>query len=356
MNISRRSAMKLVLSVGAVASFFGVKSYVENRKGYSLIKEGNLNNYISKGDFSVSGIVSNAPTKSGFLKVDVFGDNGKCVIQQFFDEEDPRILMIRRRSNGGDWSGWGSPVSNNQLRFLDKKIICLGDSITGSFDWPQKLQKQLVGNVSNFGISGTTAADVHGDFGFLSLCKISEAINDGNWVPLKDAAIRIRDGGLGQDYTKTIDGLAGTDWSTVDYVIISFGTNDYGKNVPIGNDDLSQKTFKGSFNYSIEKITKRNPNIQILTSTPLWRIKGIVDGELKDSDSSVNSEGVSLIDYVDSVISTSRSNKIPYIDLYRKSGINKLNYEHFFIDGLHPSEFGTDRISEKISSFILSNY
>ncbi|MCS3605345.1 twin-arginine translocation signal domain-containing protein [Erwinia rhapontici] len=64
MNISRRSAMKLALSVGGVAAFFGAKEYVKHTKKGFLINKGDLNNYISKGNFTVSGDVSNAPTQS----------------------------------------------------------------------------------------------------------------------------------------------------------------------------------------------------------------------------------------------------------------------------------------------------
>lgn len=53
MNISRRSAMKLALSVGGVAAFFGAKEYVKHTKKGFLINKGDLNNYISKGNFTV---------------------------------------------------------------------------------------------------------------------------------------------------------------------------------------------------------------------------------------------------------------------------------------------------------------
>lgn len=350
MNISRRSAMKLALSVGGIASFFGAKEYVKHTKKGFLIKKGDLNNYISKGNFTVFGEVSNAPTQSGLLKVDVFGEHDEYVIQQYFDIDDPRMLLIRRKEKENEWSQWGPLASHNDPLLIGKKIVCLGDSITGSFDWPRKLQKIVGGSVLNLGISGTTAAKVPGDFGILSLCKIAEAIKHGNWDELKEAAERILQSELKEDYTKTILTLSGIDWMNIDFVIISYGTNDYAKSVSLGKDnDISQDTFKGALNYSFEKMITKNPGLQIITSSPLWRMKGIHGTELQDSDTSVNMKNDKLIDFADAVESISHLNKTPWVDLYRNSGINKFNYSHFYIDGLHPSEAGTTRIAEKIA-------
>ncbi|WP_421507290.1 GDSL-type esterase/lipase family protein [Erwinia rhapontici] len=351
MNISRRSAMKLALSVGGVAAFFGAKEYVKHTKKGFLINKGDLNNYISKGNFTVSGDVSNAPTQSGLLKVDVFGEHDEYIIQQYFDLDDPRMLLIRRKDNESEWSQWGPIVSHNERPLITKKIVCLGDSITGSFDWPKKLQKIVGGNVFNLGISGTTAAKIPGDFGMLSLCKIAEAIKTDNWNELKEAADRILKSELKQDYTKIITTLSEMDWMSVDFLIISYGTNDYGKSVSLGTDnDLSQDTFKGALNYSFEKIITKNPGLQIITSSPLWRMKEINGNELQDSDSSVNMKNDKLIDFADAVENISHLNKTPCVDLYRNSGINKFNFNYFYIDGLHPSDAGTTRIAEKIAS------
>lgn len=121
MNISRRTAMKLALSVGAISSFFGAKEYIKHTKKGLLIKQGDLNTYTSKGEFSVSGNISNSPAQSGFLKVDVFGEHDEYVIQQYFDADNPRMLLIRRKEKDSKWSQWGSIVNNNELPFIAKK-------------------------------------------------------------------------------------------------------------------------------------------------------------------------------------------------------------------------------------------
>nr|CDF66404.1 hypothetical protein [Yersinia similis] len=218
------------------------------------------------------------------------------------------------------------------------------------------MQRMLGGSVLNCGISGTTISQNSGEFDYLSLHCLSKSINNGNWDEVKSACERLAAGELRQDYRSTADKLSLIDWNSVNYLILFYGTNDFSNNLPIGNEnDFQIDTLVGAINYSIKKIHSKYPKIKIIFVSPIWRAR-FLDGDDKESDTNPNKKGIFLINYVDSIIKTSLSNKIPCIDMYRTSGINKYNYTSFLSDGIHPTEGGEERIADKIFTGIICSY
>jgi hypothetical protein len=69
-----------------------------------------------------------------------------------------------------------------------------------------------------------------------------------------------------------------------------------------------------------------------------------------------NSEGKTLLDYVDAIKYVAESNCIPVCDMYRTMGWNKYNFSQYFndSDGVHPYK-GFKQIADRMQSFILSN-
>lgn len=354
MPISRRNVMKLILPLTIVGSLFGGKEYIKYKKKKEIIKSGDLNDYVDPAKFMVSGKVANSPTESGWLNVIVSGKDDEYVLQQYFDFNDPSILLVRRKKE--NWSSWKTISNLSSLPKNGSKTVCLGDSITGSSNWPEKMQQRIGGTVLNLGISGTTISKNIGDFYFISLYKIAESINSGDWSEVISAGERLEKEELHLDFRKKILGLSEMDWNSVDYLVLFYGTNDFGKNVQIGNKGSTENnTVIGAMNYSIKMIVTKYPRIKIIFVSPMWRSR-FLDGDGRESDLYPNNNGDYLIQYVDAIIETSLSNKIPCIDMYRGSGINKFNSKTFLDDGLHPTDAGVVRISEKISSSLLSSY
>ena len=143
-----------------------------------------------------------------------------------------------------------------------------------------------------------------------------------------------------------------TEFSDKDLVIIAAGTNDFKLNVPLGDKgesgDISfdDTTFYGAYRKSIEKILSVNPTIRIVLFTPLQRDNSDYDVN------TTNGSGHKLIDYVNAIIEIGEMYGVPIVDLYRNSGITKLNLSQFTTDGLHLSQSGYDRSSNYAAGII----
>lgn len=238
-----------------------------------------------------------------------------------------------------------------------KRIVCLGDSITqggGGWDWPAMLAGLTGANVTNGGFGGCRmGAHSNALFDPFSMYRVAQRIEDGNWAALTAAADTLF-AATGDDRRPAAARLAALDWSTVDYIVISYGTNDFGGEVPIGADsDTTGTTFKGAINTSIARIMATYPRIQILFATPLWRSRVYADGD--DSNVTPNNSGVFLREYVQAIKTRAKAYQIPTTDLYDNSGISILNWTTMMPDGLHPwSVPGVERVATMIAGALSS--
>lgn len=238
-----------------------------------------------------------------------------------------------------------------------KRVVCLGDSITqggGGWDWPAMLAGLTGANVTNGGFGGCRMGQ-HSNalFDPFSMYRVAQRIEDGNWAALTAAADTLF-AATGDDRRPAAARLAALDWSTVDYIVISYGTNDFGGEVPIGADsDTTGTTFKGAINTSIARILATYPRIQILFATPLWRSRVYADGD--DSNVTPNNSGVFLREYVQAIKTRAKAYQIPVTDLYDNSGISILNWTTMMPDGLHPwSVPGVERVATMIAGALSS--
>lgn len=238
-----------------------------------------------------------------------------------------------------------------------KRVVCLGDSITqggGGWDWPAMLAGLTGATVTNGGFGGCRMG-VHSNalFDPFSMYRVAQRIEDGNWAAMTAAADTLF-AATGDDRRPAAARLAALDWSTVDYIVISYGTNDFGGEVPIGADsDTTGTTFKGAINTSIARILATYPRIQILFATPLWRSRVYADGD--DSNVTPNNSGVFLREYVQAIKTRAKAYQIPTTDLYDNSGISILNWTTMMPDGLHPwSVPGVERVATMIAGALSS--
>ena len=207
-----------------------------------------------------------------------------------------------------------------------KKVICLGDSITENGDYPVRLATLTGATVTNCGFGGSRLAFSTGDYAYLSFHKLADYISTGDYSGLTAACARLVGSPTFDDNIAIAARLAAVDWSTVDYIVAAYGTNDYGSpDVPLGTTtDTTGATFKGAINYAVNKICTAYPNIKILFVSPIWRSR-YNSGDGNDSDVYANSRGNYLLDFVDAMKEMSALNKMPCVDMYRTSGINKYN-------------------------------
>lgn len=159
----------------------------------------------------------------------------------------------------------------------------------------------------------------------------------------------------GDDNRTQANELSTIDFSTINAVIISFGTNDYASEdgVPIGiNSDTEGNTFKGALNKIILKLKAKYPNIQLVFTTPLFRSRYHAMDDGFNSDDYINPYGLKLIDYSNAIKEICNLRNISYLDMNELSGINKTNSSNYLLDGLHPNEKGCILLSTKYTPLL----
>lgn len=233
--------------------------------------------------------------------------------------------------------------------------VCFGDSITGNytnpFDYPSIIARKTGMEVINGGFGGCRMAQHPSEnYTAFSMCNLADSVASGNWA-VQDAAVESVESANAAEHMAA---LKEVDWSTVDYITILYGTNDFTGGVPIGEHDGSLSTFqfKGALRHSIETILTAYPKIRIVLLTPIYRFWN-ENGTVTDSDS-YEISGLKLIDYVEAVTEIANEYKLPVFNLYNSLGINKLNRTIFLADGVHPNESGIERIGDSISARLIA--
>ena len=123
-----------------------------------------------------------------------------------------------------------------------------------------------------------------------------------------------------------------------DLIVIFMGTNDYGHNTPIGNEnDMANVSFYGSLNIVVDRLQKQCPNSQLVFVTPLHRYNASYFGTPEDT--TPNGKGHTLEDYVNAIKKVCQNNNIPVIDLFETFPIEPTD-SSYFPDGLHPNAAG----------------
>ena len=163
------------------------------------------------------------------------------------------------------------------------------------------------------------------------------------------------------------------DLSGYNLAVFAFGTNDFGKNIPIGtiNDEYtysedSSQTFYAALKYVIKTAKQKNPKMMVIWSLPINRTKANIADNVTGSETIgsietkwaygvANKAGHTLNDYCEAIIAVCELYGIPYID-HRKGAFDVFSLDTLLVDGLHPSQDGYkvfgQEMSAKISALI----
>ena len=203
--------------------------------------------------------------------------------------------------------------------------VAFGDSIIDAGTIPETVASLTGMTVVNVGIGQTQFGPTGNapSYDKLSAYGLVDAIVSGQWSAQIAAAAAIAS--PVPNASAAVDRLMAVDFSTVDIVTMSWGTNDFGRSLlQIGsNSDTQPTTFKGAVNYTLKKLMTACPTLKILLTTPIWR--GNWNGENQNSDTAPNLLGQKLVDFADALLETGDLNHVPVADLYRQSGINSFN-------------------------------
>lgn len=255
----------------------------------------------------------------------------------------------------GSWSKWtkeGGTGGNSVLS--GKKVVFMGDSILGNKRDATGIVKQfetLTGATCfNFAFGGTRAKtrndnnfNTWGQFDGETL--ISSICNHN--FEGQNYAVNTADDFL-YYFGSTLEEIKSFDFSTVDYLVINWGTNDWSGNV-------NHEEYCEAINNIIQMISSYYPNIITIIMTPTIRFFYNEDSDEIISSSDYNferSDGMVLQDFINDSIITNRYNT-QIIDTYN-IGINTFNVNGFFTapDYTHHNANGCKRIATYLAKHI----
>lgn len=229
--------------------------------------------------------------------------------------------------------------------YKNKIGVHFGDSIIEIGTIPAKVASGLGATIYNVGFQGCCMTPTNslgqGQDKF-SMYEISQAIKNNDFTAQTTLADTTAD-----IYKSKLDTLKSINFSEVDFIFISYGTNDFGFNANVGDYNSSDyNTVCGALNTVLSTFAVKYPNIEIIVTTPIFRVRN-------DINNFYNNAGFMLTEYVEGIKKVCSYRGIKCIDLYACSGINEYNASTFLKDGLHPTN--NDTISLKAGDTLISN-
>lgn len=249
------------------------------------------------------------------------------------------------------------PFIKQTTKFSGKKMVCFGDSITGSVEerdkanWCMFVSDALDIETINQGYWSGRIAAVGGDEvkNTFSLPRLVDSIISGDWS-LQDIVYNTQ--GYEQ-HAQQLDKLKNIDFSTVDFVSISLGTNDLASNTPfeIENDPLNPNSVNGAFRYSISRMLQAYPQLKFIITTPIYRFSGS-----PSTGEDYMNHGRGIQDFVDDYIELGKEIRVPVINLFNNISVNKYNKDYYWGtnggDGLHPNNNMKELMGNTIAGWL----
>lgn len=243
-----------------------------------------------------------------------------------------------------DGFGLEKTLAVGRSLFVEKKILCIGDSITESGTWfSTLLEKTGAAQIWNRGASGTTLASYTNSTN--SMCDRADLDADNDQSH--------HGGGFPSD-------------ENVDVVITWGGTNDFGnvsKNVQFGGALTRNKmTFVSGIFYLINKLKTKYPTkpiyiCSILTAqkpgTGDWNRYSVSGGVYTEK---TNWTGKTISDYNAAIQKIASMTGVHFIDMDHCgiSPVNPTDYSNYFnADGLHPNDAGGVHIGKYIAESLV---
>lgn len=230
--------------------------------------------------------------------------------------------------------------------YAGKNVVHMGDSIIDLYHVAEKSAALAGYNVTNVGFQATAFTDKMSlitNSKYYSLKQLVNSMANNDWSA--------QDNHTNSNYTEHLATLKAIDWSEVDILILSYGTNDYGCQAYLcdtyAKDDTS---VEGVIKKAVKYFKTANPNMEIIITTPIYRIN--IDAYV----SAVGQQNIVFEQYRNEIALTASSLGIKVIDLYALSGIDQYNASATLSDGLHPNTTGQDMWAAAFVSALSSGY
>lgn len=235
--------------------------------------------------------------------------------------------------------------SKKYYPFDDSKmqIVFFGDSnIANEVEGqtiPDRVAELMDCEVYNCAVGGTTAAKINtenyfdrtGDlFCLYNMSKIMEIEDYQAMLDFREKLSYSEEEGVGK-----LNMLVNLDYAKVDYIVISYGINDYtaGIRADSAGNPYDETTYEGALRSSVERISELCPESTIILST----ITYCAYAEDADKDGySYDWGGGFITEYRDAAVRVaSEYENVFVIDNLELLGINDANYKDYLSDGIH---------------------
>lgn len=218
------------------------------------------------------------------------------------------------------------------------KIVVFGDSIwneaRGTDGISEQVMEQLDVEIYNCAIGGTTAA-VDGDVpereewdsrSFGGMVYVARGIIDADELMPNDAACEV---------------IKQVDFNEVDYVIVSYGLNDYFSDITIYPQEYYDKaSYVGALRYGIHRLQESFPQLEIILTSPTYCewFKGERQFELGR--------------YVECARGVAQEMDVHFLDMYHALGKNPEEKMEYLSDGVHLTSEGRALYANSVIEYL----
>ena len=223
------------------------------------------------------------------------------------------------------------------------RILFLGDS-NYSYEMegntiPGRIGEQLNAEIYNCAVGGTTAAKldtadyIDTKMDLFCLHNLVRLMQTNDVQSVRDFHGSLDTYGYhGMIKAEILDKI---DLTQMDYIVISYGINDYTTGrIIYGDDKYDERTYAGALRGAIESIQKMCPDVKIILSSITYCAFG---GEAGPEDGYLKSWGGGTIDeYRDATaLVASEYENVYFMDNLKELPITYDNYKQYLCDGLH---------------------
>ena len=232
-------------------------------------------------------------------------------------------------------------VSDNDVLQVDEdkvKIVVFGDSIwnegRGSDGISEQVMEQLDVEIYNCAIGGTTAAvdgivperEEWDSRSFGGMVYVARGIIDADELMPNDAACEV---------------IKQVDFNEVDYVIVSYGLNDYFSDITIYPQEYYDKaSYVGALRYGIHRLQESFPQLEIILTSPTYCewFKGERQFELGR--------------YVECARGVAQEMDVHFLDMYHALGKNPEEKMEYLSDGVHLTSEGRALYANSVIEYL----
>ncbi|MCQ2548425.1 MAG: GDSL-type esterase/lipase family protein [Lachnospiraceae bacterium] len=231
-----------------------------------------------------------------------------------------------------------------------KNIVVFGDSIWNTYRSPTgiayQVAKETGATIYNCAINGTRAStddetvDVMNNWHSKSLSTMIYIM-----MGIIDPVDQIK----GEYAIRVVDKI---DWDTVDYVLISYGIQDYLFNARLESEEgdyYGLNTYMGALRHAALRLHERYPNIKILFLAPTY-----CDIWVGPEDCTTHDEGHgTLLDYVEAMNIAAVQTDSSFLNMYEQMGISAVNAMDYMEDSIFLNEKAREKYAEIVTESLI---